>query len=87
MPHPIWNALLVPIANFRVQAEDPGAAPGAPTPANPAPNFQPYVFWAYGIACTLILLFTLWTLWQARKVRRKLDVLEERFERAHPGQN
>lgn len=95
MPQPIWNALVLRFADVLAQAGNLPAAPGTPAianaetnpAANPAPNFQPYVFWAYGIVCALILLFTLWTLWQARQLRRKLEYLEERFERAHPGQN
>jgi hypothetical protein len=38
-------------------------------------DFQPYIFWAYGIACLLLFLFTLWTLLQLRRVEEKVDYL------------
>ena len=62
------------------------AAEGVP-PAAAAPgraDFQPYIFWAYGLACLLILLFTLWTLAETRKVGEKLEYLKERLSLARP---
>jgi hypothetical protein len=87
-----WNAIFVSIATVLAQgngtAEQPPAAQveGAQG-ANPTSNFQPYVFWAYGVVCGLIFLFTLWTVWEARRLERKIEYLDERFRRAHPGQN
>jgi hypothetical protein len=67
----------------------PGQIPAGDTmPMEPAParevDFQPHIFWAYGLACALLFLFTLWTLAQARRTRARLDYLEERFRRAYP---
>lgn len=62
------------------------AAEGVP-PSAEAPrgaDFQPYIFWAYGLACLLIFLFTLWTLSQLKQVGEKLEYLKERVRRAHP---
>jgi len=39
------------------------------------PDFKPYIFWAYGLACLLIFLFILWTVSQLRRVEEKLDHL------------
>jgi hypothetical protein len=55
--------------------------------AAPAPraDFQPHIFWAYGLACALLFLFMLWTLAQARRTRARLEYLEERLRKAYPG--
>jgi len=39
------------------------------------PDFKPYIFWAYGLACILIFLFILWTLSQLRRVEEKVEHL------------
>lgn len=52
----------------------------------PRPDFQPYIFLAYGLACLLLLGFTLWTASQVRKLEQRLEYLTERFQKAHPGQ-
>jgi hypothetical protein len=59
----------------------------APQPGGPAHQaaFQPYVFFAYGAACVLLLLFTVWTIGQSRRLEARLKYLRERFEKAHPG--
>lgn len=46
------------------------------------PTFQPYIFWAYGTACALLLLFTLWTIVEVRHLTRKVDELQGRLERS-----
>jgi hypothetical protein len=43
--------------------------------AGPTPDFKPYIFWAYGLACLLIFLFILWTLSQLRRVEEKVEHL------------
>jgi len=67
-----------------------GPAPGAEAVAKPGagdgqmvmapveghvPDFKPYIFWAYGLACLLLFLFILWTLSQLRRVEGKVDYL------------
>ena len=59
-------------------------AAGAPAPSQHEPNFQAYIFYAYGFVCALLFLFTLWTLIETWKVSKRIDYLTERFERAHP---
>lgn len=57
----------------------------AASPAGPAPaNFQPYIFWAYGMVCALLGGFWMLSAWQSRGLRERLRHLEERFRRAHP---
>ena len=34
-------------------------------------NFQPFIFWAYGLACLLLLLFSAWTVTQVRGDRER----------------
>jgi hypothetical protein len=62
-----------PIMNFQ-----PGVAKD--------PNFQPYVFWAYGAVCLFLALFTLWTLVQVKRVEAKIDYLEGRLRRGEGNQ-
>jgi len=57
----------------------------APPAAPHRPNLQPYVFFAYGAACVLLLLFTAWTVGQSRRLEARIKYLRERFEKAHPG--
>ena len=64
---------------------DPGLAASPAAGAAPRGAFQPYVFWAYGLACFLLLIFSVWTAGEVRSVRAQVRALEERFERAHPG--
>ena len=52
--------------------------------SSPTTNFQPYIFWAYGLACGLLFLFTLWTIVQTKQLEEKIAYLKERFRRAHP---
>jgi len=59
-----------------------GAPPGSE--GSSPPDFQAYVFWAYGLTCVLIFGFTTWTILQARQLDRRVHYLRERFERAHP---
>ncbi|MEM7234798.1 MAG: hypothetical protein AAF517_21645 [Planctomycetota bacterium] len=48
----------------------------------PGPSFQPYIFWAYGIACVLIAAFSVYSLRESKRVENRLRSLEERFERS-----
>ena len=50
-----------------------------------APDFQKYVFFAYGLTCLLLFLFTLRTISQCRNLQKRVDYLEERFKEANPG--
>ena len=62
--------------------------PGATGPVAAAPiraAFQPYIFWAYGLACALIFFFTLWTLGETKRLGARLEYLKDRFRKAHPG--
>jgi hypothetical protein len=63
-------------------------AGGAGEAATAAPaggqDFQAYIFWAYGLVCALIGLFTAGTFWQIRRVSERIAHLEDRFRRAHP---
>jgi hypothetical protein len=72
--------ILVPGAGASLAADE--AAAGAGGAAARPPDFQPYIFWAYGIACSLILLFTLWTMVQTRAVEKRLLGLEGRLQAA-----
>ncbi len=35
-------------------------------------SFQPFIFWAYGLACLLLLLFTAWTVTQVRGLDQRI---------------
>ena len=48
------------------------------------PQFQPYIFWAYGAACLLLFLFTLWTFAESKGLATRLAYLKGRFREAHP---
>lgn len=82
----ICSAFLFPAA--RVLGQGVGAQGAGEAKANgvvvPAANFQPYVFWAYGLACGLIFLFTLWTHQQSRQVQERVRNLEARLDDTHP---
>ncbi len=41
-------------------------------------DFQSYIFWAYGLACLLLLFFTIWSVAQIRVLARRVDELESR---------
>jgi hypothetical protein len=56
-------------------AEHEGIMPMAPAPMDRVPEFKAYIFWAYGLACLLLFLFTLWTVVQLRRVEGKVDYL------------
>ena len=52
------------------------------------PDYQVYVFMAYGLTCLLLFLFFTWTIFQGGKLGKRIDYLEERFsqsEAAPPG--
>lgn len=42
-------------------------------------SYQPFIFWAYGLACVLIFAFTIATLRQLRRVEDHLRALDERL--------
>ena len=44
------------------------------------PDFKPYIFWAYGAACLLLFLFSLYTVAQNAKLRKRIDYLEARLD-------
>ena len=50
-------------------------------------EFQPYIFWAYGLVCPFLLGFTLWTVGQLRRVGTQLDEVRRRVEDAVPGED
>ena len=47
--------------------------------ANTTPDFQRYVFVAYGAVCLLLFLFSLWAINQSKRLEERVDDLEERF--------
>lgn len=66
-------------------------APGGKTPEDfkageiaSGPDYQLYVFLAYGLTCFLLFLFFIWSLIQGTKLGKRIDYLEERF-RQGPG--
>ncbi|MBN1443187.1 MAG: hypothetical protein JXA90_10785 [Planctomycetes bacterium] len=78
----LWALLGASLAEA-VTAGGAGDA-GAGSSSAAAPDFQAYIFWAYGLACGLIGLFTAATFWQIRRVSDRIAHLEDRFRRAHP---
>lgn len=65
-------------------AEAPRVVTGFTAGLTREPNFQPYIFWAYGAACALLFLFTLWTFAQAKGLQSRIEYLKSRFREAHP---
>lgn len=65
------------VAEEASKAAVPGAMPmgAAPGAGDRVPQFQAYIFWAYGLACFLLFLFTVWTVSQVRRVEGKVDYL------------
>ena len=43
-------------------------------------DFQPYIFWAYGLACALLLLCSIWTVAQVRALDNRVHDLKMRLE-------
>lgn len=43
------------------------------------PDYQVYVFTAYGLTCLLLFLFFTWTIFQGGKLGKRIEYLEERF--------
>ena len=84
-----------------ISAEDAAAAPkegalpaaqGGKTPEDfkageisRGPDYQTYVFLAYGLTCFLLFLFFIWTLIQGEKLGKRIDYLEERFSQGSGG--
>ena len=54
---------------------------------NKAPNFQPYVFYAYGATCVLLFIFSLRCILQNRKLEDRIGHLEQRFLDSGEGEN
>ena len=46
----------------------------------PRSDFQPFIFWAYGLACLLLFLFSAWTVVQVRALDQRVRHLKTRFE-------
>jgi hypothetical protein len=46
------------------------------------PAFQPYIFWAYGLSCGILLAISLWTVVGLWGLSRRIDDLSERLEAA-----
>lgn len=89
LTHPVLVSATFLLLQALGQAVEAPKNPPAAVPAAPAAgvrsDFQPYIFWAYGCACLLLLLFNLWTVIEAAKVGKKVDYLHERFRASHPG--
>ncbi len=93
-----WNTTamaLFAMAGGALAQSSPPPQPGAPvegakvvtgftTGVARDPNFQPYIFWAYGAACLLLFLFTLWTFAESRGLGARIEYLKSRFKEAHP---
>lgn len=47
--------------------------------------YQPFIFWAYGLACLLIFLFTVASIRQLRRVEDRVRMLEDRVDRDAKG--
>ena len=47
-------------------------------------DFKPFIFWAYGLACLLLLLFSVWTVTQVRGLDQRIHHLKSRFDESHP---
>jgi hypothetical protein len=83
----LWSATaLALLLAGTVTGQNPPPQKNMPMTGVPArdADFQPYIFWAYGLACALLFLFMLWTLAQARRTRARIDYLEDRLRRAYP---
>jgi len=87
----LCNALIVRMgAAFAQPATPPEEAAGATAlttlkgVTEHQADFQPYIFLAYGLACLLLLIFSLWTFLQTKQLERKTEYLKERLLRAHP---
>lgn len=76
----LW-AFLVPTVSVLGQVAPPAEAPEV---VLHEANFQPYVFWAYGLVCALIFAFTLWTAKQSRGLDERIRNLEERLHQVQP---
>ena len=46
------------------------------------PNFQPYIFWAYGLACSLLFVYNLYNNRETQKLADRIQYLETRLKRA-----
>jgi heme exporter protein CcmD len=62
-------------------------AQGTPPPPRGESDFRSHVWLAYALVLVLLGLFTLWTLLKIRRVRTRLDHLQERFEKAQERKN
>ena len=83
----LWSATALALfLAGTVTGQNPPPQKNMPMTGVPArdADFQPYIFWAYGLACALLFLFMLWTLAQARRTRARIDYLEDRLRRAYP---
>jgi hypothetical protein len=58
------------------------AANGVEPAVEIEPNFQPYIFWAYGLVCALLFLFNLWTFVETKRLGERAEYLKERLASA-----
>ena len=79
-----WNAWLLQMSTALAQSEEAAGMTKMQAATEHQANFQPYIFLAYGLACLLLLIFSIWTFLETKKLERKLEYLKERFLRAHP---
>ena len=81
-----------PEAPAKAAAESPAGEGGAPQNKTPeefkagqaagGPDYQAYVFIAYGLTCFLLFLFFTWTIFQGGKLGKRIEYLEERFQQS-----
>ncbi|HVR75149.1 MAG TPA: hypothetical protein VMT52_12485 [Planctomycetota bacterium] len=86
MTFSLWRSILIEAGLALAQAPADKTNMAMQGVESPRPDFQTYIFLAYGLACILLLGFTLWSASQVRKLEQRLDYLTERFQKAHPGQ-
>ena len=75
-----WQALLFARVSVLGQAGE-----AMKVEAGGVSNFQPYVFWAYGLVCVLLCLFSVWTVLQVRSLGERVHDLKTRFDEASAG--
>ena len=80
----LLTAMALPGIAGAAESSEPAPAAEAYSADAPPPDFQPYIFWAFGLSCAILLGFSLWSLAESRALHRKIDYLTERFRRAHP---
>ena len=46
------------------------------------PEYQPYIFWAYSLACVLLFAFTAYSIQQTKTLAARIEYLRERVDKA-----